>query len=75
MTFGRLGRAMLVIGAVALVVALIGLVTLDGSPRFVVCLVVPLLHLSAIHPGARLPVRLDPEGSNATVVDWSRIPY
>jgi hypothetical protein len=141
---------MLVIGAAALVVALLGLVLLSGTPQFVTCLVsgivavvmlvngttwtvlqnrmfgspaaiaraasvpvatnativsvtptsarvnndpvvylalqvgaetverrvvVPFLQVGAIRPGSVLPVRLDPEGSKAIVVDWSTVPF
>ena len=148
-TFGRLGRAMLAVGVVAAVLALLGLVVLSGTPRFATCLalgilavvmlvngatwtvvqkrmfgspaalaraaqamptsatvvavsptssrvnndtvvrlalqigaetierrvVVPFLHLNAVRPGSTLPVRLDPDGTTAMIVDWSSVPY
>jgi hypothetical protein len=37
--------------------------------------VVPFLHLNAVRPGTSLPVRLDPDGTTAMIVDWSSIPY
>jgi hypothetical protein len=37
--------------------------------------VVPFLHLNALRPGSALPVRLDPDGTTAMIVDWSSVPY
>lgn len=148
-TFGRLGNAFLLAGAVAAVLALAAYLVLDGTPRWVTAMVlgilavvalvqgvvwtvlqrrmfgspaalrrvaesghrrtatvdsvagasgringdpiarivlridgalverrvrVPFTHASALRPGATLPVRIDPAGSRAMVVEWSQLP-
>jgi tetrahydromethanopterin S-methyltransferase subunit E len=35
---------------------------------------VPFNYASMLRPGATLPVRVDPAGSRAMVVEWSRVP-
>ncbi|GLZ45265.1 hypothetical protein Acsp06_14500 [Actinomycetospora sp. NBRC 106375] len=35
---------------------------------------VPFAHVAAVRPGAVLPVRVDPEGTPAIVVEWTKVP-